>query len=146
MFPERCRQREGGLVDSFSHHWDRTSASNFSCDGKVALLEDDKENLDNEEYFVCGYSIKRGVVILQGVGDELCPSKPIMIDSLVTFFSFRFTDDERISAARCANNKISGGSVIQPHHYSGQTNYLHHPQRGSAQTTVTHSKEKINNI
>ena len=109
MFPERRRQREGGLADSLSRQRDQTSASNFSCEGKVAFLEDDKENLDDEEYFVCGYSIKRGVVILQGVGDELGPSELILIDLLVAFFSFRFTDDERISAACCANNKIFSG-------------------------------------
>ena len=109
MFPERRRQREGGLADSISRQRDRTLASNFSCEGKVAFLEDDKENLDDEEYFVCGYSIKRWVVVLQGVCDELCPSKPFPVDLLVTFFSFRFTDNERISAARCAKNKISGG-------------------------------------
>ena len=109
MFPERCRQREGGLADSLSHHRDQTSASNFSCDGKVALLEDDKENLDNEEHFVCRYFVKRWVVVLQGVCDELCPSKAIPVDLLVTFFSFRFTDNERISAACSANNKTFGG-------------------------------------
>ena len=116
MLPERRRQREGGLADSLSRQRDRTSASNFSCEGKVAFLEDDKENLDDKENFVCGHSIKRGIVILQGVGDELGPSEPIPIDSLVALFSFRFTDNERISAARCANNKIFGGRwEIQKH-------------------------------
>ena len=109
MFPERRRQREGGLADSLSRQRDRTSASNFSCEGKVAFLEDDKENLDDKENFVCGYSIKRWVVVLRSVCDELGPSKPIPVNSLVTFSSFRFTDDERISAACCANNKTFGG-------------------------------------